>query len=50
LLVGGDPMATSSIYALIHKLEQDDGVWYARGGTNRLVAGMAALFGDWAAS
>lgn len=44
LLVGGNPMATSSIYALIHKLEQDGGVWYARGGTNRLVAGMAALF------
>ncbi|WP_077146543.1 phytoene desaturase [Sphingopyxis sp. KK2] len=44
LLVGGNPMTTSSIYALIHKLEQDGGVWYARGGTNRLVAGMAALF------
>lgn len=44
LLVGGNPMATSSIYALIHKLEQDGGVWYARGGTNQLVAGMAALF------
>src|SRR3546814_11326838 len=42
LLVGGNPMATSSIYALIHKLEQDGGVWYARGGTNRLVAGLAA--------
>ena len=44
LLVGGNPMTTSSIYALIHKLEQDGGVWYARGGTNRLVAGMVALF------
>jgi phytoene desaturase len=44
LLVGGNPMTTSSIYALIHKLEQDGGVWYARGGTNRLVAGMSALF------
>jgi len=44
LLVGGNPMATSSIYALIHKLEQDGGVWYARGGTNRLVAAMVALF------
>jgi phytoene desaturase len=44
LLVGGNPMATSSIYALIHKLEKDGGVWWARGGTNRLVAGMAALF------
>ncbi|NBC37544.1 phytoene desaturase [Novosphingobium sp. FSY-8] len=44
LLVGGNPMATSSIYALIHKLEKDGGVWWARGGTNRLIAGMVALF------
>jgi len=40
LLVGGNPMNTSSIYALIHKLEKDGGVWWARGGTNRLIAGM----------
>jgi phytoene desaturase len=40
LLVGGNPMTTSSIYALIHKLERDGGVWFARGGTNRLIAGM----------
>jgi phytoene desaturase len=44
LLVGGNPMTTSSIYALIHKLEQDGGVWWARGGTNRLVAGMVRHF------
>ncbi|MBO9518292.1 MAG: phytoene desaturase [Porphyrobacter sp.] len=44
LLVGGNPMTTSSIYALIHKLEQDGGVWWARGGTNRLVAGMLRHF------
>ena len=44
LLVGGNPMTTSAIYALIHKLERDGGVWFARGGTNRLVAGMVALF------
>jgi phytoene desaturase len=37
-------MTTSSIYALIHKLERDGGVWFARGGTNRLVAGMVAHF------
>ncbi|HZV10475.1 MAG TPA: phytoene desaturase family protein, partial [Novosphingobium sp.] len=42
--VGGNPMTTSSIYALIHKLEKDGGVWWARGGTNRLIAGMVALF------
>ena len=44
LLVGGNPMKTSAIYALIHKLEKDGGVWWAKGGTNRLVAGMVALF------
>ncbi len=44
LLVGGNPMTTSSIYALIHKLEKDGGVWFARGGTNRLVAGMVTHF------
>ncbi|MHA6316460.1 phytoene desaturase [Altererythrobacter sp. CAU 1778] len=44
LLVGGNPMKTSAIYALIHKLEKDGGVWWARGGTNRLVAGMVRHF------
>ncbi|UUL81977.1 phytoene desaturase [Sphingomonas qomolangmaensis] len=44
LLVGGDPMKTSSIYALIHKLERDGGVWFAMGGTNKLVAGMVRHF------
>ncbi len=44
LLVGGNPMATSSIYALIHKLEKDGGVWFAKGGTNRLIAGMVRHF------
>lgn len=44
LLVGGNPFSTSAIYALIHKLEKDGGVWFARGGTNRLVAGMVAHF------
>ncbi|MBB3763184.1 phytoene desaturase [Sphingomicrobium lutaoense] len=44
LLVGGNPMTCSAIYALIHKLERDGGVWFAKGGTNRLVAGMVALF------
>ncbi len=44
LLVGGNPMTTSSIYALIHKLEKSGGVWWARGGTNRLIAGMVRHF------
>ncbi|RZK02268.1 MAG: phytoene desaturase [Novosphingobium sp.] len=44
LLVGGNPMTTSSIYALIHKLEKDGGVWWARGGTNKLIAAMVKHF------
>ncbi|WP_114521641.1 phytoene desaturase [Altererythrobacter sp. ZODW24] len=44
LLVGGNPMKTSAIYTLIHKLEKDGGVWWARGGTNRLIAGMVRHF------
>ena len=44
LLVGGNPMTTSAIYALIHKLEKDGGVWFAKGGTNRLIAGMVTHF------
>jgi phytoene desaturase len=44
LLVGGNPLATSAIYALIHKLERDGGVWFAKGGTSALVRGMADHF------
>ena len=44
LLVGGNPMTTSAIYALIHTIEKEGGVWFARGGTNALVAGMVRLF------
>jgi phytoene desaturase len=44
LLVGGNPMTTSAIYALIHKLEKAHGVWFAKGGTSKLVGGMVALF------
>ena len=44
LLVGGSPMKTSSIYALIHKLEKDGGVWWAKGGTNQLIAAMVRHF------
>jgi phytoene desaturase len=46
LLVGGNPFATSSIYALIHALERRWGVWFARGGTGALVQGMVRLLRD----
>ena len=44
LLVGGNPMTTSAIYALIHTIEKDGGVWFAKGGTNQLVAAMVKHF------
>ncbi|KAB0682571.1 phytoene desaturase [Aureimonas leprariae] len=46
LLVGGNPFATSSIYALIHALERKWGVFFPRGGTGALVRGMVRLFED----
>ena len=46
LLVGGDPFKTSAIYALIHALERKWGVWFPRGGTGALIAGMVRLFED----
>lgn len=44
LLVGGNPFQSSSIYALIHTLEQRWGVWFAMGGTGALVGGLVRLF------
>ena len=46
LLVGGNPFATSSIYTLIHALEREWGVWFARGGTGALVQALVRLFQD----
>ncbi|MBX3132481.1 MAG: phytoene desaturase [Gemmatimonadaceae bacterium] len=46
LLVGGNPFQTTSIYALIHHLEQKWGVWFAMGGTGALVQAFVKLFQD----
>ncbi len=46
LLVGGNPFATSSVYALIHALERRGGVWFPKGGTGALVQGLVRLFQD----
>ncbi len=46
LLVGGNPFQTTSIYALIHTLEQRWGVWFAMGGTGALVQALGSLFTD----
>lgn len=44
LLVGGNPFAASSIYTLIHALERQWGVWFARGGTGAMIDGLTKLF------
>ncbi|MCE9574726.1 MAG: phytoene desaturase [Deltaproteobacteria bacterium] len=46
LLVGGNPFETSSIYTLIHYLERKWGVFFPRGGTGALVAGLVKLLGE----
>jgi len=44
LLVGGNPLDTSSIYTLIHYLERKWGVFFPRGGTGALVQALVRLF------
>ncbi len=44
LLIGGNPFVASSIYAMIHHLEREWGVWYAEGGTGALVDALVRLF------
>lgn len=39
LLIGGNPFQSTSVYAMIHKLEQAFGVWFAMGCTGALVQG-----------
>lgn len=46
LLVGGNPFTASSIYALIHALERQWGVFFAKGGTHALVQALVRLFED----
>ncbi len=46
LLIGGNPFQSTSIYALIHTLEQKFGVWYTMGGTGALVRALVRLFQD----
>ena len=46
LLVGGNPFRASSIYALIHTLEQTWGVMFPMGGMGALVRGFVRAFED----
>jgi phytoene desaturase len=43
LLIGGNPMRASAIYALIAHLERNWGVHFAMGGTGKLVEGLVGL-------
>ncbi|MFL2859236.1 MAG: phytoene desaturase family protein [Pontiellaceae bacterium] len=43
LLVGGNPLETTSIYCLIHYVEREWGIWYAKGGTGALVSALETL-------
>ena len=46
LLIGGNPLRSSSIYAMIHYLEKTWGVHFAMGGTGALVRGLVKMFED----
>jgi len=46
LLIGGNPFTSTSIYAMIHELEQKFGVWYAMGGTGAMVQALSDVFMD----
>lgn len=46
LLIGGNPLRSSAIYAMIHHLEKTWGVHFAMGGTGALVRGLVKLFED----
>lgn len=46
LLIGGNPLRSSAIYAMIHYLEKTWGVHFAMGGTGALVQGLVRMFQD----
>ena len=46
LLVGGSPFDTTSIYGLIHYLERKHGIFFAMGGTGKLVEALVQLASD----
>ena len=44
LFLGGNPFKASAIYSIVPYLEQQGGVWFARGGMHALVEAMGRLF------
>jgi len=43
LLVGGNPITTTAIYALIHAMERRGGIWFTKGGTGALIRELVSL-------
>jgi phytoene desaturase len=43
LLVGGNPLTTTAIYALIHAMERRGGIWFTQGGTGKLIRELVSL-------
>lgn len=43
LLVGGNPLSTTAIYGLIHAMERRGGIWFAKGGTSKLISSLVDL-------
>jgi len=46
LLIGGNPLRSSAIYAMIHYLEKTWGVHFAMGGTGALIRALVKIFED----
>lgn len=44
LFLGGHPFKSSAMYTMIHRLEQEMGVWFVMGGTGALVRAFVKLF------
>lgn len=44
LFIGGNPFRASAIYSIVPYLEQQGGVWFARGGMHAVVDAMSRLF------
>ncbi|NJN30832.1 MAG: phytoene desaturase [Synechococcales cyanobacterium RM1_1_8] len=44
LFLGGHPYKSSAMYTMVHRLEQEMGVWFTMGGTGALVRALVKLF------
>ncbi len=44
LLAGGNPLEANALHGWRHRLEHDTGLWHPKGGLNRMVGALVALF------